>query len=44
MSNDKRKVLKRKIDNLTPAFKALLDDLDEEEWQIVTFELYDESD
>lgn len=43
MPNDKQRGLKRKKDNLTPAFKALLDDLEEEEWQIVTFELYDEN-
>ncbi len=43
MPNDKQRGFKRKKDNLTPAFKALLDDLDEEEWQIVTFELYDEN-
>lgn len=42
MTNEKGKSSKRKKDNLIPAFKALLANLDEEEWQIVTFELYDE--
>ncbi len=39
MDKKKEKTSKKKEDNLTPAFKALLGQLDDEEWQIVTFEV-----
>ena len=39
MDKKKEKPSKKKEDNLTPAFKALLGQLDVEEWQIVTFEV-----
>ncbi len=39
MDKKKEKPSKKKEDNLTPAFKALLGQLDDEEWQIVTFEV-----
>lgn len=42
MPKKKEKSPKMKEDNLTPAFKALLGRLDDEEWQIVTFEVEEE--
>ena len=39
MDKKKEKTSKKKEDNLTPAFKALLGQRDDEEWQIVTFEV-----
>lgn len=39
MDKKKEKTSKKKEDNLTSAFKALLGQLDDEEWQIVTFEV-----
>lgn len=42
MRNKKEKPPKKKEDNLAPAFKALLSQLDDEEWQIVTFEVEDD--
>ena len=44
MDKKKEKTSKKKEDNLTPAFKALLGQLDDEEWQIVTFEVEEDED
>ena len=42
MKKKKGKSPKKKEDNLAPAFKALLEKVDGEDWQIVTFEVEDD--
>lgn len=37
-----QKKKKQKEDNFTPALKALLKEIDGEDWQIVTFEVADD--